>query len=258
MTTALINIRSLSKNIDLLKQYINLHNHDIYALTETWLNINDTCTTTSIEDQTYKLTSSPRLHSFRGHGGGVALLTKNHITIISNKRLQSTDSDIILTVLLINNIILHVIVCYRPPDNPYKQFFVDFTDIIHGLYDKNLLILGDFNFHFDSNINPHNDFQRLCSDINLNQHVSTPTHKHGHTIDLYLTKSNSNLIISCPKQSTLLTDHYVITSQLDLTAKSTPKPKLLAHRKIKNIDYVAFRTDIMNLILVLKANTESL
>ena len=199
LTIELINTISLSANIDLVNQYISDLSRDIYALTNTWLNIRDTCTPAVIQGQSCKLTSLTRTHTRRSDGGGVALLTKKEILITSHKQLPSTDSDILLTILLINKIPLHIILFYRPPDNPRRKFFINFTDIIHNYHDKNFLILGDFNFNFYTTRKHHHDFQILCSELNLKQHVTDPTHRLGHTLDLYITKSNSNLIHSPPQ-----------------------------------------------------------
>jgi hypothetical protein len=50
-----------------------------------------------------------------------------------------------------------------------------------------LLVVGDINFHFDQ---PQNrDTNRINEILELNglQHVSEPTHKKGHTLDIVIT-----------------------------------------------------------------------
>ena len=69
-------------------------------------------------------------------------------------------------------------------------------------------------------------------------------------IYIYIYKSNSNLIHYPPQQSTLLTGHFSMTSQLNLSYKTyTPlhcQGCVCYHRKIKNIDYISFKTDLYN------------
>ena len=131
---ALINTISLSENIDLVNQYTSDLNHDIYALTNTWLNIRDTCTPAVIQGQSYKLTSLTRTHSRRSHGKGVALFTEKEILITSHKQPPSTDSEILLTTLLINNIPVHIILFYRPPYNSSSTLLTLYTTIMTNTF----------------------------------------------------------------------------------------------------------------------------
>ena len=53
-----------------------------------------------------------------------------------------------------------------------------------------LIILGDFNYHLDCiNNSLATQFKSLLKSSNLSQHVVGPTHKHGHTLDLVITRS---------------------------------------------------------------------
>ena len=105
------------------------------------------------------------------------------------------------------------------------------------------MILGDFNFHYDSTLNPRRYFQQLCTEFNLIQHVTVPTHIHGHTIDLFLTKTYSELITSPLIQSILLTDHFAITTKLNIPIK-LQTIKLSTYRNFKNINIHLFEHDL--------------
>ena len=85
---------------------------------------------------------------------------------------------------------------------------------------SNLIILGDFNFHFDSDYNQHLTFKRLGNELNLTQHVNFPTYSHGHKLDIILTLSSSNLINRITR-STLLTDHYAIDCNINIFKLTT-------------------------------------
>ena len=71
----------------------------------------------------------------------------------------------------------------KPTDSLYdEQFFalLEYSNTLKG----RLLIVGDFNFHFDA---PSNTYTAGLIDLldafNLAQTVTTPTHKNGHVLD---------------------------------------------------------------------------
>ena len=76
------------------------------------------------------------------------LLVKYNINIISETPLPSINCDILLTKLHVTNYIIHILFIYRSPNNCPSLFFSEFSNIIYTCYQKNLLILGDFKFHY--------------------------------------------------------------------------------------------------------------
>ena len=100
-----------------------------------------------------------------------------------------------MATLSLNKTTITIITIYRPPNFEYITFYSDFSDIIHTYSShNNLIVLGAFNFHFDSNLKQHLHFKLLCNELNLLQYVNFPTHTHGHTLDLILTLDTSNII----------------------------------------------------------------
>lgn len=54
---------------------------------------------------------------------------------------------------------------------------------------SSLLITGDCNLHVNSNLDKSSqDFLALIDSFNLKQHVCSPTHRAGHTLDLLITR----------------------------------------------------------------------
>ena len=147
-----------------------------------------------------------------------------------------------------------LLLIYRPPNNDYNTFFTDFTELVHGYSTfSNLIILGDFNFHFDSVLNHHLSFKRLCTELNLTKHVNFPAHSHGHTLDIILTLFSSNLINRITR-STLFTDHYAIDCHINIT-KLRPTRRLTTYRSFNKIDYDSFSLD---LIISMQDNVQTL
>lgn len=80
------------------------------------------------------------------------------------------------------------VLIYRPPkvNNDFLGKFLDFLSYVVSSTDK-LLILGDFNIHLCCPMKPFvRDFVQLLDSFNLTQHISGPTHKLGHTLNLVL------------------------------------------------------------------------
>ena len=87
---------------------------------------------------------------------------------------------------------LRIVIVYRPPifdkhKVPTSTFVSEFADNLESivLCREQLMLSGDFNIHVDNAL--ETDCKRL-SDLlgsdGLQQHVTGPTHKHDHTLDL--------------------------------------------------------------------------
>ena len=91
---------------------------------------------------------------------------------------------------------MRTFIVYRPPyseDHPITAgvFFHEFAEYLESVVmssDK-LLITGDFNFHMDEPTDSNNiHFRDLLDAMGTVQHEKQPTHIHGHTIDLIITR----------------------------------------------------------------------
>ena len=108
-----------------------------------------------------------------------------------------------------------------------------------------LLLLGDFNFHVDE---PEKDpqaarFLELLDLHNLSQHVTLPTHRSNHTLDLVITRKDENIIADCNVYDPCLSDHYFVNCTLNLDRPRHVKIKL-TYRKLRSIDMEAFCSDL--------------
>ena len=121
---------------------------------------------------------------------------------------------------------------------------------------RNILIVGDFNFHYEDPLNADaSRFRDILSIHSLCQHVSGPTHMDGHTLDLVITKSTDNLVFNITV-SDFLTDHGAVHCCLHL-----PKPQPLRHpiqyRNYAAIDKHELRGDIATSTLCLDPATSA-
>ena len=88
---------------------------------------------------------------------------------------------------------------YRPSSSSVKEFKTEFSSLLETMVSlpSELIISGDFNFHVDSpNEANSKSFLRLLESFSLKQHVNFPTHIRGHTLDLLITRFDSEIIQS--------------------------------------------------------------
>ncbi|CAJ1069708.1 LOW QUALITY PROTEIN: uncharacterized protein LOC115374818 [Xyrichtys novacula] len=100
------------------------------------------------------------------------------------------------------------------------------------------MLLGDFNFHIDNpTCKQASDFLDLLDTLNLTQHVHSPTHSHGHTLDLVCSTgisihhlSTTNLYIS---------DHLAVTFNVNPPTTPPPHPPTppLPHSEKRQITF---------------------
>ena len=99
-----------------------------------------------------------------------------------------------------------------------------------------LFIAGDFNIHVNVPENPDGVcFLELLESMGLQQHVVTPTHESGHTLDLINTRQCDSLFSSVPVSDYFISDHCSLLCDLTV-GKPTLPTKLISYRKIKAID----------------------
>ena len=140
-------------------------------------------------------------------------------------------------------------VIYHPPasNKPYgtsSDFFVEreclFTEASISVIPT--IIVGDFNVNFDDETKSE-PFRNLLVSFNLLQHVHSPTHTTGHTLDLVKRQDRDNLVSSVVVYPDSISEHYRI--ELTLNAlKPSVETAVIAKRNFRNMDTAAFRDDI--------------
>ena len=93
---------------------------------------------------------------------------------------------------------LRIIIIYRPPSLPVhpvsiSTFFAELSDYLESVVISNepLILLGDFNIHVDVPTDMDTiQFRDLLDSMGLQQHLKRPTHIHGHTLDLLITRQS--------------------------------------------------------------------
>ena len=138
----------------------------------------------------------------RRKGGGVALMHQKNIALSEFKNSSTSSFEGLSVCLTSQAVTTRVLLIYRLiPSMINKLRANDFHADFHNLFDQHalrnghLLIVGDFNVHWDVD----EDREKLLLDYmlksaNLHQHVNDATIIGGHTIDLVITKMDDNIV----------------------------------------------------------------
>ena len=183
--------------------------------------------------------------------GGTGLLYRNNLRVkkVESGEKKSFEFSEWIISSIGHNIRLFII--YRPPYSdehqvPTNVFSTEFSEYLESavLSKENLLISGDLNIHVD---NIHDSdaikFSDLLESFGLKQHVTGPTHKDGHTLDLIVTRCSDHILSAPPKVDCYLSDHASVCCKL---ASQRPPllDKVIIFRKYKGIDLESLKRDL--------------
>ena len=199
----------------------------------------------------YNLLDQPRV----GRGcGGTGLLYCNDLRV---KKVESGEKKLFEFSEWIISSIGHDImlfIIYRPPYSdehqvPTSVFLTEFSEYLESavLSKENLLISGDLhvdNIHDSDAIK----FSDLLESFGLKQHVTRPTHKDGHTLDLIVTRCSDRILSAPPKVDCYLSDHASVCCKL-ASQRAPLLDKVITFRKYKGIDLECFKLDFDSSLL---------
>jgi exonuclease III len=264
-----LNIRSLTNPLHYtaLADLAESNNIDIFALTETWINPNTT--SAQLFDSIphgFTLISNPRPVSSSCTssvvGGGTAFLIREPFTLISSPEVTFKSFEMSIVTLKLPHSKLSLFNIYRPPSSSsvksrdstsFSQFLDDFQTLISFISTSphDFLITGDFNIHVDDLTDSNAlQFISLLDLANLTQHVSFPTHRLSHTLDLVITPTDSILcpVVSlCPISPS---DHFPILYTLNIARPPSPPVSNHLTRAIHSINIGRFIRDIISSRLI--------
>ena len=156
---------------------------------------------------------------------------------------------------------LLLIVIYRPgSENITNTFFDDFADLLERVaaYASPLLIVGDVNVHLDDETDSSTiKFQHLLAAHGLVQRVQTATHSGGHTLDVVITRDETqiNLLHVDPP---VLSDHSLIVGQLEATSLvGVDQVLCVRRRRWRSFDIDEFSHDLQDKVSLLMQSPPS-
>ncbi|XP_063952043.1 uncharacterized protein LOC129274037 [Lytechinus pictus] len=166
-------------------------------ITETWLRAEDQVVIAECLPAGYAVVNAPRPTDPHG---GIAVIFKSPLQLQLKMDDSLTYSTFELAHVVSNGGQLHFLVVYRPPPSVQNQLrtadflqeFDDLTAEISRLAGR-VLLLGDFNIHVDKpSKSDVAQFLSIIESASLVQHVTGATHNMGHTLDLVMTRDESN------------------------------------------------------------------
>lgn len=147
---------------------------------------------------------------------------------------------------------LRIVIIYRLPFSPVhpfsiSTFFAEFSDYLESVMSNEpLVLLDDFNIHVDVPTDMDAiQFRDLLDSMGLQQHVKQPTHIHGHTLDLLITRQSDVIIAKEPEIERYFSDHAVVLCDL-MSAVIAPEVTHAEFWKLKAISKQQFLEDICN------------
>ena len=123
--------------------------------------------------------------------------------------------------------------------------FNEFSNYIESvILSKEHLLAGDFNIHVDvTNDSDARKFLDLLDSFGFQQHVDKPTHIHGHTLDLTITRKTSEIIQMSPTVGRYVSDHATVICDLKIN-KPAAKVMTVTYRKLSSVDMDCLREDL--------------
>ena len=238
----LINIQSMKSKIDALLHHIILNDIDICLITETWIQTDQDLQIldANISGLGYKIIDKCRENKPEG---GIACIYKGHLDIRMYTKDNTNTSFESLTVKLMIKSKLHWIsTIYRPPYSnrhpiPTSTFIDEFPDHVSHLQCQtdNPIIVGDINIPWNKTDNLDTiSLTEILELYNLKQHVASPTHKQGNTIDWVMNVKNTDDFLDLHTNE-FLSNHCTIKWLMNIKRPNNVKARSMI-RNLKRIN----------------------
>jgi len=134
---------------------------------------------------------------------------------------------------------------YCPPKT-CSSFLSDFTDFVTQLssISPSVLLIGDLNIHIGTpEAKFTSDFLDILNCLNLTQHVTSPTHNHGHILDL-VCSTPSLTIHNLSLTDLTISDHLAITLDTITPFPTAKHTSTITFRNLKSISPIALTSSI--------------
>ena len=149
---------------------------------------------------------------------------------------------------------------YRPPPSrknklSNKMFLDEFPDLLESYVSCNrLFVLGDINFHFDSDVSVA-DLKNQLHNLSLQQLVNVPTHRRSHTLDWLITNRVVDVEELCVVDK-LISDHFGISFVLHFR-KPGKTTKEASSRNVRALNTDNFKTDVLSAFPAVSGATDA-
>ena len=252
---ALWNAASIKKNncSTSLIDFIVTNRLDMLAITETWLKGDDRDSRV-LADLANSLLDFDVHHVPRANGtagGGICIIIRKGFEVIINKCSDFTSFEHMDLTVNSASKSLRLVVIYRPPpskknNTTASMFLNEFSTLIERLsvIATSILLTGDFNIHVDdTNDTVAKKFLDMLVSADLRQLVTGSTHRHGHTLDLLITRQADDTVHHIELDHSLPSDHAAVMMTVEISKPDCTRLSITS-RNLRNINLEDFRHDI--------------
>ena len=249
----LLNVQSVGNKTIEIRELIEQFKLDIFMITETWLKegVGEDSKINEMLPDTHNFFHVPRKIQV---GGGVGIFLSKQFTNIRMVNRRTYESFEHLEINFnCDKQRTTVVVLYRPPRTSITRFNEEFNDFLNLFNDelRQTYICGDFNIWLDHpNDNNVNRFIEIIECHNLENGVSEPTSRSGHTLDLIIYDKDHKQI-SKPELEPdfeLSYFHNLITFDLCIRKHSEIYNKIIFREKGKLDSYKLIENSMQNMI----------
>jgi len=245
---ALVNPCSVRNKTADICEHVVSSSIDICLFTETWLKGRDSVVRAELKPEGYNFKDNPRPSG--RNGGGLGIMFRNGIKCKTISAGGKSSFEYANYSVMYENTKLDIHVVYRPPfssKHPVTTatFFEEFQSYLSDIVKSPLplYIAGDFNIHVD--LPSDRDalkLSKLLQMYDLIQHVTFPTHRSGHSLDLVITRNCHDLLVTHTASEYMISDHIFVHTHVNF-----PRPALrlstVTYRKLKEVDHRALSAD---------------
>ena len=105
---------------------------------------------------------------------------------------------------------------------------------------------GYFYLHFHlPNASGVQYLKQILTDNNMQQHVTKPTRRSGNLLDLFSTRTSSNIVAATDVCKSSISDHYSVIFPLHVT-KPRSSSQTRQVRNFKWVDHASFDEDLIS------------
>ena len=181
-------------------------------------------------------------------GGGVAFLFRSYLKLTTVQLPVYNSFESLCVDFSVGSKPFRILTIYRPPSSSVPDFFEDLSILLEDLISttSEFIITGDFNFHVDVPDDADaRRFLEILDGFGLVQHVTFPTHKHGHILDLLISRADSDAVSSVEFDYPCLSDHHAVLASFSIPNKFRPATITKSIRQLHKIDITKFKRDLL-------------
>ena len=143
-------------------------------------------------------------------------------------------------ITLLNKKSLILICVHRLLFIPITVFLEEITQLLEMTitsYDV-VILAGDVNIHMETNDLYARQMRDILDMFNMVQHITVPTHKMGHTLDIVVTFTNNLIVTDIDVSEYDLSHHFLIDFKITC-APGTHVYKIVNYRNVKSRTFLS-------------------